>query len=433
MTIRTLRHFGNISLTLLFALHCAAQTAGTASEQYNSIYKALHDSHAAGDWAANLHAATDFKAFTHGAPNSLLEAARADVHLGDLVAAMSELQQFVRMGQANDVLLTSPDFARLRQQPEFTDVAKRMKDNASPSTLATVAFPLKDADLLPEDIDFDPGSKRFFITSVLQKKIISADAQGLTRDFARSPNHWPMLAIKIDAGHNKLWATEVALQDFSSVPKEDWGRSALLCFDLKTAKLLSRVEGPHGSALGDMTLSPTGDVIVSDGASGGVYRLPVGAKTLQRLDNGDFVSPQTPVLLPDGNRLFVPDYARGIGILDITTKQVTWLSLDGRFAVMGIDGLYLGHQTLLAVQNGTSPERVTAFTMDDALTKIVAEKTIERATTTLGDPTHGVVIGSDFYYIANSGWNSLDDHGALTPNAKRTPPQIMRAPIPAPS
>jgi sugar lactone lactonase YvrE len=410
-------------------LHCTAQTAGTATEQHNRIYKSLHDSHAAGDWAANLRAAKDFKAFTHGAPNSLLEAARADAHLGDLTAAMSELQQFVRMGQANDILLTSPDFATLRQQPEFTDIAKRMKDNASPSTLATAAFTLKDTDLLPEDIDYDPSSKRFFITSVLEKKIISADAQGLTRDFARSPNRWPMLAIKIDATHNKLWATEVALQDFSSVPKKDWGRSTLLCFDLKTAKLLSRVEGPHGSALGDMTLSPAGDVIVSDGAGGGIYRLPVGAKTLQRLDNGDFVSPQTPVLLPDGSRLLVPDYARGIGILDIAIKQVTWLSLDGRFAIIGIDGLYLDHQTLLAVQNGTSPERVTAFTMDDALTKIVAEKTIERATTTLGDPTHGVVIGSDFYYIANSGWNTLDDHGATTPTAKRTPAQIMRAPI----
>jgi hypothetical protein len=430
--IRTLCRFSKFPLILFFALHCAAQTAGTATEQHNRIYKSLHDSHAAGDWAANLRAAKDFKAFTHGAPNSLLEAARADVHLGDLMAAVSELQQFVRMGQANDILLTSPDFATLRQQPEFTDIAKRMKDNASPSTLATVAFTLKDTDLLPEDIDYDLTSKRFFITSVLEKRIISADAQDVARDFARSPNHWPMLAIKIDATHNKLWATEVALQDFSSVPKKDWGRSTLLCFDLKTAKLLARVEGPHGSALGDMTLSPAGDVIVSDGAGGGVYRLPVGAKTLQRLDNGDFVSPQTPVLLPDGNRLFVPDYARGIGVLDIATKQVTWLSLDGRFAIIGTDGLYLDHQTLLAVQNGTSPERVTAFTMDDALTKIVAEKTIERATTTLGDPTHGVVIGSDFYYIANSGWNTLDDHGATTPTAKRTPAQIMRTPIPTP-
>jgi hypothetical protein len=430
--VRTLRHFGKISLVLLFALHCAAQPVGTASEQHNRIYKALHDSHAAGDWAANLRAAKDFKAFTHGAPNSLLEAARADVHLGDVVAAMSELQQFVRMGQANDILLTAPDFATLREQPEFTDIAKRMKDNASPSTLAAAAFPLRDTDLLPEDIDYDPSSKRFFITSVLQGKIISANAQGLTRDFARSPNHWPMLATKIDVARNKVWATEVALQDFSSVPKKDWGRSTLLCFDLKSAKLLTRVEGPHGSALGDMTLSPAGDVIVSDAAGGGVYRLSAGAKTLQRLDNGDFVSPQTPVLLPDGNRLLVPDYARGIGILDIATRQVTWLSLDGRFAVIGIDGLYLDHQTLLAIQNGTAPERVTAFTMDDALTKIIAEKSIERATTTLGDPTHGVVLGSDFYYIANSGWNSLDDHGATTPNAKRTPPQITRAPIPTP-
>ncbi len=64
-----------------------------------------------------------------------------------------------------------------------------------------------------------------------------------------------MLAIKVDAKHNRVWATEVALDGFAAAPKSDWGKSAVLCFELRTGKLLSRIEEPQHSALGDMGLT----------------------------------------------------------------------------------------------------------------------------------------------------------------------------------
>ena len=82
--------------------------------------------------------------------------------------------------------------------------------------------------------------------------------------------------------------------------------------------------------------------------------------------------------------------------------------------------------TLISVQNGASPERVVAFTLDPTLSEVAAETILERSTETLGDPTHGVVVGKDFYYIANSGWDILDDHGNPKPGAKPTQPRMMR-------
>jgi len=81
---------------------------------------------------------------------------------------------------------------------------------------------------------------------------------------------------------------------------------------------------------------------------------------------------------------------------------------------------------LIAVQNGTSPERVVTFRLDATLTRIESEMIIERSTGTLGDPTHGVVIDNDFYYIANSGWDAIDERGNMKPGAKRSVPLIMR-------
>jgi hypothetical protein len=128
-------------------------------------------------------------------------------------------------------------------------------------------------------------------------------------------------------------ATEVALQGFVFVAESDWGRSAVLCYDLKTGKQLHRIEGPGGSGLGDMTLAANGDVIVSDGDGGGVYQVQANGEELKRLDADDFISLQTPVVLPGGERILIPDYLRGIAVLEVSTKRVLWLSAEARFAL----------------------------------------------------------------------------------------------------
>jgi len=232
-----------------------------------------------------------------------------------------------------------------------------------------------------------------------------------------------MLAIKVDGPRKLVWATEVALDGFTAAPKANWGRSAVLCFDLKSGKLLRRVEGPTGAALGDMVLDASGDPIVSDGAKGAVYRLRRGK--LQLVNGTDFISPQTPAMLPDGKHAFVPDYLRGVGILNLETGEVKWLSSEVT-ALNGIDGLYFNRKMLYATQNGASPERVLQVHLDASLTRVVSAESIERATPTLGDPTHGVFVGNDFYYIANSGWSELDDHGDVKLGSKLTAAHIIQ-------
>ena len=297
----------------------------------------------------------------NGAPDSILELARAKVHTGDLAGAFDDLEKFVRMGQSTDLLTASSEFAPLRKQTEFAKVHDDMAKNRVAISLGRTAFHLSEPALLPEDLDYDANTKRFFITTVRGKKIISADFDGAISEFAKAPDDWPLLAIKIDPKRNLIWATEVALRGFVFVSESDWGRSAVLCYDLRTGKLLHRIEGPHGSALVDMTLAPDGNVIISDGDGGGVYRVKESNEGLERLDAGDFISPQTPASYDDGKKIFVPDYLRGIGVLEVSTKQVRWLSTENRFALNGIDGLYLEGQKLLAVQTAHPPNALLFF------------------------------------------------------------------------
>lgn len=414
-----------LTIMFLVATASSANQGVSAVQRFQALQESVQKSRDAKDWRSNVTSARELKEFMNGAPDSLLELARAEIHAGELADAVHNVQEFARMGQSTDLLATSAEFVPLRNQAASAEIQKMMKANRTPLGLGSMVFPLPDPKLLAEDLDYDPHAKQFLVTSVREKKIISA-ANGVIRDFAKAPDDWPMLAIKIDSRRGLVWATEVAMQGFVYAPESEWGRSAVVCYDLKTGKLLRRIEGPHGSALGDMTLTESGDVIVSDGEGGGVYRVPAKGEVLERLDDGDFVSPQTPAMHPDGKHIFVPDYVRGIGVLELATKQVKWLSMEGRFALNGIDGLYFNRGRLIAVQNGTSPERVVAFTLNATLTRIESEIIIERSTPTLGDPTHGVIVGDDFYYIANSGWDSVDEHGNVKPGAELSVPQVMR-------
>ena len=411
-------------------LLAAPAHAAPATEQLRQLQSGLRQARAASDWPAYLATAERLQTFLNAAPRPLLEVARAQLHVGNTDAALQALSQFAAMGQAADLPGLAQEFAALPPGPALQRLQERMTANARPVALGSSAFVLADAGLLPEDLDYDRYGKRFLVSSIRERKVIALDRRGRSTDFARSPDGWPLVALRIDAQHALLWATEVAFQDSALAPQADWGRSALLCFELSSGRLLRRIEAPHAAALGDLVVTPRGDVIVSDGDGGGLYRLPAGGAALQLLNGTDLISPQTPALHPDGRHVFVPDYVRGIALLDLASGELRWLSMQGRFALNGIDGLYYQRGRLIAVQNGTLPERVVLFTLDPTLDHIVAETVIERSTATLGDPTHGVIVGDAFFYIANSGWDLLDEHGALKVQAHASSPRIMRVQLP---
>ena len=412
---------------LILVLTAAPQSTPSARDQLNDLYSKALAAAKSGDQRSRIAADLDLQRLLNHAPSVLEALARAYTAAGDSQRALAALNQFADLGLSDDNLLNGSDkrLTPLEPLPEYTHILDRFRQNEAPISLGTPVFTFPDAGLLTEDIDYDRTTRTFLITSVLKHNIVRASPTGPVTDFATSPDHWPMLAIKIDAQHRRVWATEVALDGFTAAPKSDWGRSAVLCYDLATGQLLHRIEGPPHSAFGDMVLTSSGDPIVSDGEGGGLYR--VSGDNLRAINTTDFISPQTPVMLP-GNRILVPDYERGFAILDLRTSRVSWLDADGAFpaALTGVDGVYLHNQQLLLTQNGTTPERVLLLNLDASFSRIESTKLIEQATPGRADPTHGVVVGDDFYYISNSGWSQVDDHGDVKPGSKLSSAQILR-------
>jgi hypothetical protein len=414
------------------ALFAQTAQAPTAIDQFARLQGELRRTHESADAAAYLAASQSMYSFLNGSPLAVLQLMSAEAFAGKPDEALHSFAQFVAMGQANEEVLKAKSFDPLRDLPSYKSIHADMAANTAAKTIAEEVFQLQSAARIPEDIDYDPQTKLFYISTVLGKQILQVNSTGGTKLFADAPDQWPMMALKIDARRHSLWATEVALDGFAAVSKQDWGRSAILQYDLRSGKLLHRIDGPPKAALGDMALAANGDPIVSDGEHGGLYRVNPKTMSVVRIDAGDFVSPQTPAVLADGKHILVPDYVRGVALLNLSTQHVDWLPADGKHALSGIDGLYALGNTLIATQNGTSPERVVQFTLTAPKTGVLSEFIIERTTPTLGDPTHGVVVGDYFYYIANSGWDRLDEHGVVKQGKTMTAPGIMCAKLTRP-
>ena len=272
----------------------------------------------------------------------------------------------------------------------------------APVTHATREFALPEADLIPESIAYDAASARWFISSVRQARIVLADG----KIFARTP--WPVFALAIDAQRHLLWASAGMVPQCAPCKDRRPERSALFAFDLNTGKQLQRIDSPVRGVLGDMLLAPNGDLYVSESLHGALLRLVHGTHKLARLDHaGDFTSPQTPALSADGQTLYVPDYDRGIAAFSLADRSVRWLQPAAGIELRGIDGLYRHGNSFIAIQNGTRPERIVGISSD--LQQLTV---LESGWEGLGEPTHGALLDGRFYFLANTGWDAYDEHGA---------------------
>jgi sugar lactone lactonase YvrE len=400
-------------LLSLAALHAADEP------RWRTLNRTAREAVQAKDYAKLRTILLELQPLLPGNPRIAYNLAASEAMLGNRDAALAALRDWSAMGLIYDVAADA-DFTFLRDTPGFQQILGRVAQSKVPIGRATVAFKVPARDLLPEDIAYDPKTRRFFISSVRKGVIVTADGH----EFARAP--WPVLALRVEPARRLLWASTGYIPHGESVQESDKDKTALLAFDLDSGAQKQRIESPFPGLLGDMTISRGGDLYVSEGIHGAILRLKAGAATLERLDaEGDFPSPQTPALSADEKTLYVPDYLRGIAAIHLDTRKVDWLQPAPGVALSGIDGLYVHGTSFLAVQNGTTPPRLIRFSLN-----LRQQEILEANTPRLGEPTHGTFVGDDFYFLANSGWNEYDQNGKKKEGAAAVESEVRKLPLP---
>jgi hypothetical protein len=138
------------------------------------------------------------------------------------------------------------------------------------------------------------------------------------------------------------------------------------------------------------------------------------------------VAAQGLALTPDERFLYVADYARGILRVDLGRRIVTRTEAADSVLTLGIDGLYYHEGRLVGIQNGVAPHPVAGFTIDRAGTRVLATEVLERAHPRHQEPTLGVVVEGELYYVANSQWERFGEDGRVAHPDSLLPTAVLR-------
>jgi len=425
-----------LTALLLAAITLSAQTKPDARATYKSIREEVQRTYKAKDYPALLDAGKRAVEFTHGNSRWVLNLANCYALAGRKDDAFRTLQRVAEMGIDASEALKDDDFASLHSDPRWNAITQQFANAVKKSGSSRPIASFEDPELLTEDIAWSRKTGNFYLTSVRKKKILRvANSSEITTlaDLSTDPG-WPLFAIVADDNRGALWVTGAAMPDFAPAPKVDHGRSTLLEIDMNTGRLRHRYDLPDDGTphvLGDAALTANGGLVISDGFSGLVYSFSPQTGKFIDIGSGQFISPQTPVSV--GFDTIVPDYVRGLGVIipcSGNCDYVHWLKNKTSLPLNGIDGLYLlpsikskAPPRLIAIQNGTSPQRILELQLDSKLTTVEAAR-ILLSDPSLGEITHGVFVNGNFQFIANSGWDQLDDKGNPTSSVKPTAPAI---------
>jgi sugar lactone lactonase YvrE len=411
------------------ATAAAAQTDPVVASR--AAYQAAVGAYQAHDVAAFLRFAKEAQRLrpTHGGVTYALASAYA--LSGDTTAAAAALGRFVALGYTAD-LDADADFAVLRGRPVYDSLRRALQGNAAPLVRSRPAFTLAERDLLTEGIAYDPVTRSFYVGSVHHGKILRVDRGGRATDFVAPglAGFWAPLGMRVDATRRVLWVAAAALPQTIGFDSADAGRSGLFRFDLASGALTGRYPLPDDGAphvLGDVALSRAGDVYATDSRGPGVYRVRTGADAIERFVASPLLlSAQGLAFDAREDALFVADYARGILRIDLATREVRLLDAADDVLALGIDGLYYVDGALIGVQNGVTPHRVVRLRLDPRGERVERVEVLERARPDYAEPTLGVMVGRDFYYVAASQWERFHDDGTIDAPETLREPLILR-------
>ncbi|HUR93210.1 MAG TPA: hypothetical protein VMY76_01410 [Gemmatimonadales bacterium] len=353
---------------------------------------------------------------------------------GDSSAALRTLRRYAQLGYTADLAADS-DFVSLRTSPAYDELRGALAQNAAPLARGRPAFTLPARDLLTEGIAHDPSSGAFFVSSVHQRKIVRVDRRGRVSAFSSLVDAGlpAPFGLRVDPSRGALWATFAAVPQMVGYDSAGAAPSGLVRFELSTGAITGRflvpTDGkPH--ALGDLTVSRTGDVYATDSRGPVVYRLRAGTDSLERfVESPLLLSAQGLALDADERSLYVADYSRGLLRVDVATRQVRLVDVDDGILTLGIDGLYMADRDLVAIQNGVTPHRVVRLSLDARGDRVVRAEVLERARPDYAEPTLGVVVGRELFYIANSQWERFRDDGGVDAPERLQAPLVLRLPL----
>ncbi len=304
----------------------------------------------------------------------------------------------------------------LEAEEAFINLKQTQKNLQVPIINSDTAFVVNDGGSHIESVAYDSKTKSLFLGSIHKRKIIKRDKSGKVTDFTRPGEYGigAVFGLRIDSKKGFLWACSSRMQEMENY--DSTLQSSVYKFEISTGRLLNKYATPVASVFGDLTIDSNGKVFVSDGQSNTIFVVNEKENKLDSFfTNEAFWNIQGISFSEDDKYLFISDYIKGPFRLEVATKKLTKLEIGIDQSLKGVDGMLYYKNSLIAIQNGVTPLRVTKYLLNKEKTAIVAFEIIDRAHPSFNEPTIGCLVNDQFYYVANSLWGAYDENFKIKP------------------
>jgi hypothetical protein len=325
-------------------------------------------------------------------------------------AAIDYLRRIAALGVAANVE-RDPDLAILQGTPQFARVLHDFATNRGERGEAELIAELHGRNGVLEGIAFREKTGDLFLGDAHLRCIWRRDRDGrIARFSAEDEDIYGIFGLAIDEPRNALWATMTALPEMADYTTEFKGRSGVAEFNLGTGELRRVIPVPddgreHG--LGDLTLAPDGTLYLTDSKAPVIWQLAFGAEELQKVvDSPVFGSLQGIVV--ENRTLLVADFVNGFFTVDLATGNVTALVPPKAATLVGIDGIVTVPGGVVAIQNGTDPQRVIRVAFTPTLDAVTGVTVLAAGLANLTDLGLITLANGRPTFIAGAGWDGFD-------------------------
>jgi sugar lactone lactonase YvrE len=308
------------------------------------------------------------------------------------------------------------------------------RSRSAPDTLPRRRAILDDTLFFAEGVAVDPRDGTVYVTSLRHGNVWRQARHGGGSWLLESSLAAGVFGIVLDTTADEAWLTAAA----SPVrPADAPGavRSELLRVSLRTGVVRERRRLGDGTGMpGEIARAPDGTVLVSDGTRGRLYTVAPQGPAVVELTDELLRSPQG--IAPDPSRpiAWVADWSRGVLRWDRARGTMTRVIAPAGADLRGIDGLRTWRGGLLAVQNGTMPNRVLLLRLDPMGTQITSVRELARAESGDGEFTVGALYADTLLVVATSAWPFYDQVGRRRAEAGALPAVHLRVvPLPVDS
>jgi len=330
----------------------------------------------------------------------------AKQHLGETLDALKLLKECLALREGFDPS-GSLAFRAIKDSKEFQELVDRVHRDFPAVVQAHVAFVTEEKNLVAEGLAYNEQQNVFYMSSLNRRKIVKIAQDGKVSDFvpADGLHLLPVLGIRMDPTDASVWANS-----FTDLG----GETELLHFN-PSGELLGRYapkdKARHG--FNDLVVRKGGGVILTDSLQNQVYRFDRTSQAFIPLPvNRQMFYPNGIALADDDRQLFIADYL-GVIRVDLLAKTAADVIPGSRSTLAGIDGLYWYKGALVAVQNGIVSDRIVSFRLSKDGLHVTQTTVLETRSPLTTSLTTGAIRGSDFYFIANSQIDNMNDDKVL--------------------